>query len=175
MTSSEDGDRDDLDSMTAPSIEEAHFRQVLGHFASGIVVITAAAEHGPVGFTCQSFMSLSMDPPLVAFSPAKTSSTWPHVERSKRFCVNILSDRQEDVCRVFATKGDDKFSGVGWRAGRGGAPVLHDVLGWIEADVDAVHDAGDHLIVTGRVTELGVGESGHPLLFYRGGYGRFES
>lgn len=169
------GEVDDLEASGAPTFEEAHFRQVLGHFATGITVITTIDDAGPVGFTCQSFMSLSMDPPLVVFSPSRSSSTWPRIEKTEKFCVNILSERQEDICRVFATKSQDKFAGVGWRAGRTGAPILHDVLGWIEARIDAVHDGGDHLLVAGRVIDLGMGEPGHPLLFYRGGYGRFEA
>jgi len=168
-------DPDDIARTGAPTFEEAHFRQVLGHFATGITIITTVDEDGPVGFTCQSFMSLSMDPPLVGFSPSRTSATWPRIEKTEHFCVNILSDRQEDVCRVFATKSQDKFSGVGWRRGRTGAPVLHEVLGWIEASIQTVHDAGDHLLVVGRVLDLGMGQEGRPLLFYRGGYGRFEA
>lgn len=166
---------DDVELTGAPTVEEARFRQVLGHFATGITVITTADAEGPVGFTCQSFTSLSIDPPLVLFAPSRTSSTWPRIERSRLFCVNILSDRQEEICRVFATKSQDKFAGIGWRRGHTGAPILHDVLGWIEARIATVHDGGDHLIVSGRVVDLGVGVEGHPLLFYRGGYGRFEA
>jgi len=157
------------------TIDQAHFRQVLGHFATGVTVIAAHDEQGPIGFTCQSFMSLSLDPALVAFAPGKASSTWPRIRATGVFCANVLAEDQEDVCRVFASKGGDKFQGIGWRPGVTGSPVLADVLAWVEARIEAVHDAGDHEIVIGRVAELGVREAGHPLLFYRGGFGRFEA
>ncbi len=128
----------------------------------------------PVGFTAQSFTSVSLEPPLVSFCPAKTITSWPHIRAAGHFCVNILSDRQEALSRTFGGRGQDKFQGVGWRpAPVTGSPVLDGVIGWVEGRVTAEYDAGDHLIVVGRVLELDDGE-GRPLLFYRGGYGRFE-
>jgi 3-hydroxy-9,10-secoandrosta-1,3,5(10)-triene-9,17-dione monooxygenase reductase component len=158
-------------------IDAAHFRTVLGHFPTGVTVITAmGADDKPVGLAVGSFTSVSLDPPLVAFCPDRKSSSWPKIREAGVFCVNILADDQEQVCRVFASKGDDKFKGLGWRPGGTGSPVLNDVLAWIDCDIDAVHDAGDHEIVVGRVRELEVArEHGPgPLVFYRGGYGRFE-
>jgi 3-hydroxy-9,10-secoandrosta-1,3,5(10)-triene-9,17-dione monooxygenase reductase component len=125
--------------------------------------------------TCQSFTSLSLDPPLVAFCPAKSSSSWPRIQPSKAFCVNVLTEDQEEVCRVFATKGADKFRGVGWRPGESGSPIIHESLAWIDCRIETIHEAGDHLIVVGRVLEMGASHAGKPLLFYRGGYGRFEA
>ena len=90
------------------------------------------------------------------------------------FCVNILTEDQEALSRAFAGRPPDRFLGVGWRPGRSGSPILADVLAWIECTIDAEHDAGDHVIVVGRVHELDVGHGGGPLVFYRGGYGRFE-
>jgi flavin reductase (DIM6/NTAB) family NADH-FMN oxidoreductase RutF len=157
-----------------PPIDPAKFRQVLGHFPTGVTVITAAAADGPVGLAVGSFASVSLDPPLVAFFPGRGSSSWPRIEAAGSFCVNVLSAAQEEVCRRFASKGEDKFAGLGWRPAGSGAPLLDGVLAWIDCDIESVAEAGDHYAVTGRVRELevGVDEAG-PLLFYRGGYGRF--
>jgi flavin reductase (DIM6/NTAB) family NADH-FMN oxidoreductase RutF len=156
-----------------PPFDQARFRQVLGHFTTGVTVITAAAEEGPVGLAVGSFASVSLDPPLVGFFPDKTSSSWPKIESTGSFCVNVLGEAQEDVCRRFASKGDDKFRGLGWRPAGSGSPVLDGVLAWIDCDIDSVTEAGDHHLVLGRVRDLAVEHDGPPLLFFRGGYGRF--
>jgi len=165
---------DDVEATSAPTIDSARFRQVLGHFASGITIITGMEGEEPVGLTCGSFFSVSLDPPLVAFSPAKSSTSWPRIQSSGAFCVNILGMEQEDVCRVFATSGADKFRGLGWSSGATGSPILADVLAWVDCTVEAEYEAGDHRIVVGRVRELDLLHEGRPLVFYRGGYGRFE-
>jgi 3-hydroxy-9,10-secoandrosta-1,3,5(10)-triene-9,17-dione monooxygenase reductase component len=165
----------DLAATAAPTIDSAHFRSVLGHFCTGIAIVTGIDGGEPVGLTCQSFTSISLDPPLVAFVPAKSSTSWPRIQPSGVFCVNLLTEDQEELCRVFATSGADKFRGVGWRPSSTGSPLLNDTLAWIDCRVTAEHDAGDHIIVVGRVLELGATKDGKPLLFYRGGYGRFES
>jgi 3-hydroxy-9,10-secoandrosta-1,3,5(10)-triene-9,17-dione monooxygenase reductase component len=154
--------------------EQAEFRAVLGHFASGVVVVTALHHAGPTGFTCQSFFSLSLDPPLVALAPGKSSTTWPRVADTGTFCANILSSEQETLARGFANSGTDKFAGVGWSPGPSGVPRLHGALAWIDCTIETAHDAGDHHLVIGRVLALESG-SGRPLLFYRGGFGAFES
>ena len=166
------------ESSTGSVIEAAHYRQVLGHFPTGVTVITAIGSDGPVGLAVGSFCSVSLDPPLVAFFPDKRSSSWPQIRQAGQFCVNILAEEQEDICRVFASKGTDKFSGLGWKpTGGSGSPRLDDVLAWIDCRIDAVHDAGDHEIVVGHVLALEVArnDAPGPLVFYRGGYGRFES
>ena len=156
-----------------PPFDSAKFRQVLGHFPTGVTVVTAAPADGPVGLAVGSFASVSLDPPLVAFFPDRGSSSWPKIEAAGAFCVNILAEDQEDVCRRFASKGDDKFAGLGWKPAASGAPVLDGVLAWIDCDIDEVLDAGDHFCVLGRVRDLEVAHDGAPLLFFRGGYGRF--
>ena len=162
--------------MTGPrTFDTAHFRAVLGHFSTGVAVVTGTDRGTPVGLTCQSIVSLSLDPPLVAFCPSKASTSWPRIEASGAFCINILTDAQEDISRVFATRGADKFLGLGWRPGDTGSPVIGDVLAWVECRIAAVHDGGDHLIVVGRVVGLRAATAGKPLLTYRGGYGRFEA
>jgi 3-hydroxy-9,10-secoandrosta-1,3,5(10)-triene-9,17-dione monooxygenase reductase component len=161
------------DRSAPPAVDSARFRQVLGHFPTGVTVVTAASPQGPAGLAVGSFFSVSLEPPLVAFCAAKTSSSYPKIEAEGQFAVNILADDQEDVCRVFASKAEDKFAGIGYRpAPRTGAPLLADVLAWIECGIDAVHEAGDHWIVVGRVLDLDVVHEGGPLIFFRGGYGR---
>lgn len=154
------------------AFDSAKFRQVLGHFPTGVTVITAAGEP-PAGMAVGSFASVSLEPPLVGFFVAHTSSTWPRIERSGSFCVNVLGEDQEDVCRRFASKADDKFAGIGWHPAGSGAPLLDGVVAWIDCDIESTFEAGDHLCVLGRVRDLGVGHDGAPLVFFRGGYGRF--
>jgi 3-hydroxy-9,10-secoandrosta-1,3,5(10)-triene-9,17-dione monooxygenase reductase component len=155
-------------------IEKAAFRTVLGHFASGVAVVAGVDSDGPVGLTCQSFFSLSLDPPLIAIAPANSSVSWPRVEASGSFCVNILADDQEAIAWAFASSGGDKFAGIGWSPAMSGSPRLHGALAWIDCDLHEVLDGGDHRLVVGRVRDLG-NESGEPLLFYRGGFGTFRS
>lgn len=149
----------------------ALMRETLGHFASGIVVVTARGPSGPLGFTCQSFASLSLDPPLVSFAPARSSSTWPRIRDVGAFCVNVLADHQEHRSAAFARSGTDKFAGVGWRPAPSGAPVLDGGCAWIDCTLWNEYDGGDHTIVAGRVVDLGGDPARLPLLFHRGGYG----
>jgi len=146
-------------------------RDVLGHFVSGVTVVTAIGADGPVGFTCQSFSSLSLDPPLVAFAPARTSTTWPRLRDAARFCVNVLAEGQSELSRQFARSGTDKFAGVSWSPSPSGAPVLEGVVAWIDSELWAEYDGGDHTIAVARVLDLGADASRTPLLFHRGAYG----
>ncbi|MCX2180955.1 flavin reductase family protein [Streptomyces sp. SKN60] len=157
-------------------VDPGEFRRVLGHFASGVTIVTAVDETGPTGFACQSFASLSLDPPLVVFMVARTSTTWPRIARAGRFCVNILGADQGPLCRAFAVSGADKFAGVPWTpAPTTGSPRLPGAPAWVDCEIAAVHTGGDHLIVVGRVEALGAtDETGDPLLFHRGRFGRFD-
>lgn len=147
-------------------------RAVLGHFCTGIAVITGHDGQRPVGFTCQSVTSVSLDPPYVSFCPSRGSSTWPLIRAAGRMCINILADDQETVCAQFARSGGDKFAGISWSPAANGAPRLHGTLATIEADLEFEHAAGDHTIAVVHVTGL-TAHSGKPLLFYRGDYGGF--
>jgi flavin reductase (DIM6/NTAB) family NADH-FMN oxidoreductase RutF/DNA-binding IclR family transcriptional regulator len=161
--------------MSAP-IDMARFRTVLGHFPTGVAVITGIDADGePAGMAIGSFTSVSLDPPLVAFMPDKGSSSWPKFRDSGHFCVNILGSDQESVCRTFAVSGGDKFAELPWHPAGSGSPILDGVLAWIDCDIDVVHEAGDHFIVIGSVRELEVGSTALPLVFFQGGYGRFSS
>ena len=151
--------------------EPGRFRQVLGHFCTGVTVITTVDEDGPAGFTCQSFTALSLEPPLVLFCPSRSSATWPRIARAGHFCANVLTAGQQEVARVFGSSGADKFAGVSWSPSPSGAPILAGALTWVGCTVEAVHEAGDHYVVLGRVTGLGACDRERTLLFYRGRYG----
>ena len=155
----------------APSVEPGRMREVLGHFASGVTVVTAVTGSGPIGFTCQAFSSLSLDPPLVVFAPARTSRTWPRLREIGRFCVNVLAEDQDPLSRAFARSGTDKFAGVPWTPSAHGAPVLRDVVAWIDCELFAEYDGGDHTLAVARVLDLGADPGRRPLLFHRGSYG----
>ncbi|MCU1429036.1 MAG: hypothetical protein JWL83_3036 [Actinomycetia bacterium] len=153
----------------------ATYRTVLGHFATGVTIVTAMDGDEPVGMACNSFTSVSLDPPLVLFCAAKASSTWPRMQPAKAFAANVLGEDDEEICRLFATKGADRFKHLSWSEYRSGSPVIHGALAFVDCATEAEYDAGDHIIVVGRVLELGYASEGKPLLFYRGGYGHFES
>ncbi|MER7946401.1 flavin reductase family protein [Streptomyces sp. NPDC096079] len=155
-------------------VDPGEFRRVLGHFASGVTIVTALDADGPAGFACQSFASLSLDPPLVAFMVARTSTTWPRIAAAGSFCVNVLGGDQGPLCRAFAVSGADKFAGVAWTpAPVTGSPRLAGVPAWIDCAIAAVHTGGDHLIVVGRVEGLDAEPESEPLLFHRGRFGGF--
>jgi 3-hydroxy-9,10-secoandrosta-1,3,5(10)-triene-9,17-dione monooxygenase reductase component len=155
-------------------VDQAEFRRVLGNFATGVTVVTAPAADSkspPAGFACQSFSSLSLDPPLVAFMVGRTSTTWPRIARAGVFCVNVLGAHQGELCRGFAVSSRDKFAGVVYDASpASGSPRLAGALAWIDCTIHAVHTGGDHLIVVGQVDALGTsaGEEEAPLLFHKG-------
>ena len=150
------------------------FRQVLGQYPTGVCVVTAThPDGGRDGFVVGSFTSVSLDPPLVAFFPAKSSTSWPRIRDAGKFCVNILSAEQEHICRRFAARGADKFSGIAFREADSGSPIITGAVAWIDCDLESVTEAGDHYVVIGRVRRLDVENACLPLLFFQGGYGRF--
>jgi 3-hydroxy-9,10-secoandrosta-1,3,5(10)-triene-9,17-dione monooxygenase reductase component len=156
------------------SFDSAKFRQVLGHFPTGVTVITGTADDKtPIGFAVGSFASLSLEPPKVLFCAGRQSSSWPKIEATGRFCANVLADDQEDICRVFASRGDDKFAEIGWKQSGNGSPQISGALAYIDCTIGEVVESGDHYIVIGDVEGLDVLHEGGPLIFYRGGYGRF--
>ena len=149
-----------------PPFDSALFKEAMGRFTTGVTIVSGIDDGQPVGFTCQSFVSLSIDPPYVAVAPARTSTSWPRIARSGSFCVNVLTDAQEELCRGFAVSGGPKFEGVDWHPAPGtGSPVIEGSLAWVDCTVELVHEAGDHELILGRVRGLGVGE-GTPLLFF---------
>jgi flavin reductase (DIM6/NTAB) family NADH-FMN oxidoreductase RutF len=162
--------------MTPTKIDPSKFRRVMGQFPTGVVIVTAPGVDGrPAGMSVGSFTSVSLDPPLVAFFPATSSTTWPKMAPAGCFCVNILGFEQEQLCRAFAASGADKFLGVSWRETGSGAPIIETSLAWIDCDLERVDEAGDHYIVLGRVREMEIERPSVPLVFFQGGYGRFDA
>lgn len=156
--------------------DPTHFRQVLGQYPTGVAIVTAMSRSGePLGMTVGSFSSVSLDPPLVAFMPDKNSNSWRAIQDSgDSFCVNLLGADQENICRSVAVRKENKFANIGWRKSRQGNPIIVDSVAYIDCTIEAVHDAGDHNIVIGRVQDLAVENASYPLLFFRGGYGSFR-
>lgn len=151
------------------------FRSVLGRFCSGVTVITAMGPAGPVGFTCQSFSSLSLDPPRVVLCVSRTSTSWPTVRNSASFCVNVLAQAQQPLSERFARSGGDKFHGVEWTPSPDGAPRLAGATAWIDCRPQAEYAGGDHLVVTAGVRRVEAPvEPREPLLFFRGRYARLD-
>lgn len=160
------------------TIDPATYRQVLGHFPTGVTVVTGMTGDEPVGFTIGSFTSVSLDPPLVGFLPMTNSERWNQIRSSGSFCVNILGQAHDSLCWQFSKSSiEHPFEGVAWhRSDATGSPVLDEAIAWIDCTITEVVDAGDHHFVMGRVEQL---EHAHPesdpmpLLFYRGKLGRF--
>lgn len=156
------------------SVSPDEFRSVLGRFPSGVTVVTTKAEDGSdEGMTVNAFCSVSLEPPLVLICIEKTASVYEALMRAPAFVVNILSAKQEQIARRFSIVDIDRFEGVGFSRSGNGIAVLDDVLGVIECNRFALHDAGDHTIILGEV-EAGRTEPGAPLLYYRGGYAQLE-
>lgn len=153
-------------------VDPTVFRQVLGHFCTGVTIITGLDDSGaPAGLACQSFTSLSLDPPLVLICPGRDSTSWPRIERAGRFTVNVLAEDQRDVSVAFGSRTGAKFDAAPWHVTSAGAVVLENVLAWLYCDIDAAYDGGDHKIVVGAVREMRIQRDHGPLLFFRGGYG----
>jgi flavin reductase (DIM6/NTAB) family NADH-FMN oxidoreductase RutF len=153
---------------------DREFRDTLGQFCTGVVIVTGSSNGNLVGFAAQSFVSLSLKPPLVAVCPGKTSTSWPRIRDTGHFCINVLSKDQQNISNAFAQSG--KVADMIWRAGDTGAPILDGVLAYVDCALQSEHDAGDHTIAVGRVIDLRVlDHESAPLLFFRGGYGRFEA
>ena len=159
-------------SLPSPAIEPLRYREALGHYASGITVVTTHIDGEPIGFTCQSFHSVSMSPPLVSFSVMSNSASYPKIRQAGRFAVNILSDAQVEVSNQFARRGTDKWRGIDWKESPLGNPLIAGSLHWIDCEIHAEYAAGDHVIVIGEVKALNLQEAAatQPLLYFKGQY-----
>jgi len=144
------------------------YRAVLGRFATGVTVVTCAGADGPIGMTVNSFTSLSLDPPLVMWSPAKSSHRHPHYSAARRFAIHVLKVDQRPLADAFM-RSAEAFHDVRWRAAADGLPLMEGCLARFECERIAEHDAGDHTIMIGRVTAMEAAE-GAPLLYFKGRY-----
>ena len=154
-------------------IDATEYRDLIGHFATGVAIVTAASSDGPAGLTTNAVTSLSLEPLLLLVCFDNDSRTLPVVRDAGRFAVNVLRAGDEDLARVFASKrvAREKFEAVTHTVAHG-VPVLDDALAWLACDLEALHPAGDHTIGIGRVTHMDVDDEGEPLIFYRGAFGR---
>lgn len=154
------------------AFDQKEFRNALGTFPTGVAIITTVDHAGePVGLTCNSFSSISLDPPLVSWCLRKASKSIEIFRHTACFTINILAGDQNELSGRFASsKITDKFTGVAWRPGHGGAPVIGNCLASFECSTFAVHDAGDHLVFFGQVQQFDHGRLEDPLVFYKGTY-----
>ncbi|MEJ7563046.1 MAG: flavin reductase family protein [Ilumatobacteraceae bacterium] len=138
------------------SFDSPTFRTVLGHFPTGVTIVTGMRDDVPIGFTIGSFTSVSLDPPFVGFLPQVDSETWEALAPAGRFCVNVLHHDQNELCWRFAKLGldDGRFDGVEWTPSATGCPVLAGSIAWIDCEVERVDEMGDHYFVLGRVVDL---------------------
>jgi 3-hydroxy-9,10-secoandrosta-1,3,5(10)-triene-9,17-dione monooxygenase reductase component len=153
-------------------VSSDRFRQVLGHLPTGVTVITAMAGGEPTGLAANSVTSVSLDPPMILVCPAKSSTTWPRIRAARRFCVNIMAGHHEALSRQFSRTDVDRFAGVPWHP-RSSGPALDEAVAWLDCEISAEHDAGDHTIVVAAVDALDA-QDREALIFYRGRYGRFS-
>ena len=157
------------------SIDSQEFRKALGHFATGVTIVTGLSEEGqPVGVTVNAFCSVSLDPPLVLICLAKTTGCLGAFSKGDRFVVNILGEDQERLSIQFAGPQEHKFKDSAYDTWDSGCPVLPGCLANLECSRIEVHEAGDHFIVVGRVDRIEHANGGRPLLFYRSAYGRTD-
>ena len=155
-----------------PSPESAdEFRRALGQFPTGVTIVTCQSDIGPIGITANSFSSVSLDPPLVLWSPARASRRFAAFEQAQHFAIHVVGEDQFHICRQFANIGH-RFDGLDWHEGAHAVPLINGCLARFECVRHAIHDGGDHAIIVGRVTSAAVG-AGNPLLFSRGAYGGF--
>jgi 3-hydroxy-9,10-secoandrosta-1,3,5(10)-triene-9,17-dione monooxygenase reductase component len=161
-------------SVTPAEPEAISFRSVLRHFPTGVVALTGLSGSEPIGMAVNSFTSVSLEPPLILFCAAHTSTTWPRLRDTGRICVNILSEHQRELSDRFAF-GGDRFRDVTWSPSPAGLPVLDGAVAWLEGTVEAVHPAGDHDIVVARVQHLDTHTAADPLVFCHRRYGRLAA
>ena len=160
-----------------PAISPADFRRVLGHYPTGVCVITSVDDAGaPLGLVVGTFTSVSLDPPLVGFLPDKRSVSWAALRATGRFAVNVLGADQNGPCSALSgrmVEGENKFANVDWAPSASGLPKITGAIATIECAIEAVHDAGDHDFVLGRVLAMDLHHDGAPMLFHKGQFGQF--
>jgi 3-hydroxy-9,10-secoandrosta-1,3,5(10)-triene-9,17-dione monooxygenase reductase component len=156
----------------APDVRS--FRDALSRFATGVAFVTAAPDGEPAGLIVNSLTSVSLEPPLVSFAPARSSLTWTRMRHARRFGVNVLGRQHERFAKRATPPGADRFAGLYWKPGHGGVPLLTDALACLECEIVAEHPAGDHWIVLGHVKALHTSPCRDPLVFFAGAFGALQ-
>jgi 3-hydroxy-9,10-secoandrosta-1,3,5(10)-triene-9,17-dione monooxygenase reductase component len=154
----------------APAPDARSLRDALGRFATGVAFVTAAPDGEPAGLIVNSLTSVSLEPPLVSFCPSRSSLTWSRMRRARRFSVNVLRRQHEQFARRATPAGADRFAGLDWEPGRGGAPLVTDALASFECEIVAEHPTGDHWIVVAQVDNLRISPANDPLIFFAGAF-----
>jgi flavin reductase (DIM6/NTAB) family NADH-FMN oxidoreductase RutF len=157
------------------AIDAVELRRAFGHYPTGVAVIAAIGPRGPAGMVVSSFTSVSLEPALVSFCAAHTSSTWPTIADAKRCCINVLASSQGELSKRLASRREDRFEGIAWTASPGGAPILEGVVGWLDCRMVETRTAGDHDLVLLEVLAHGARPELEPLLFHRSGYRRIAA
>tara|TARA_B000000441_G_C21473113_1_gene193950 strand:- start:35 stop:538 length:504 start_codon:yes stop_codon:yes gene_type:complete len=161
--------------MSNMAIESGDFRKVLGKYPTGVTLVSSKDDQGPFAMVIGSFGSVSLDPPLVQFMPAKESGTWSRIKKTGRYCVNVLGEQQLDLSNSFFNKDKDPFEAIHWSESTLGSPIIEGCVAWIDCLIGDVNEAGDHYIVIGEVKAIGATEKDEgPLLFLGGAYGSFN-
>lgn len=173
MTEDQDVERD-LRVEPTTSVDPAEFRSIVGHFPTGVAVVTAGGSRGRFGMTVATFCSISLDPVLVGFFADRSSTTWGSIRRCGHFAVNVLAQDQAHLCRQFAGPAHRRYVHVGWTVRRTGAPILEGVHAWFDCRIHEIAETGDHVLVMGEVLACGADESEQPLVFYRSNLSRFD-
>jgi flavin reductase (DIM6/NTAB) family NADH-FMN oxidoreductase RutF len=157
------------------AIDADEFRAAMGSWPSGVTIVTSRVGERIHGMTVSDFSGVSLDPPLALVCAAKSSVTTGLIDEGKCFGVNVLNSNQDALSNRFASKKDEfkRFEGVETFEGTTGAPLIRDALVNLDCRVIAIHDAGDHVLCVGEIEQVQINE-GDPLVFFRGGYGRFE-
>jgi 3-hydroxy-9,10-secoandrosta-1,3,5(10)-triene-9,17-dione monooxygenase reductase component len=158
-----------------PAHHSRSFRDALGRFATGVAFVTAAPDGEPAGLIVNSLTSVSLEPPLVSFSPSRSSLTWSRMRRTGRFGVNVLGRQHEQFAARATPAGADRFAGLDWQPGRAGVPLIADALATLLCDIVTEHPTGDHWIVVGHVLDLRVADAEDPLIFFAGAFGSLQS
>jgi 3-hydroxy-9,10-secoandrosta-1,3,5(10)-triene-9,17-dione monooxygenase reductase component len=149
-------------------VEPKVFRQVLGHVPTTVTVVTAATGEGPAGLVVGSFVSVSLDPPLVGIFIDESSASWPPMSGAGSFTVNVLAHDQQELCARFARSGGEKFADLSWWESPHGNPVLPGTTAWLDCLVQQIQKLGDHFFAVAEVVGLGVAGANPPMVFHRG-------
>lgn len=158
---------------TTTQVNQSVYREVMGHYPTGVAVVTGFHEGQPVGMVVGTFTAVSMEPPLVAFMPQKCSGTYARLSSAEALCINVVAADQLELCRTMAGRGEDKFAEVAWSTSEYGAPQLADAVAHVHCRAVQEVDGGDHWIVLCSVDAMEVARPVTPLLFFQGSYGQF--